>query len=201
MKDHFLLAFNNLRRKGVRSWLTLIGIFIGIAAVVALITLGNGLKVAAMSQFGVESTEIISIQAGGLNAYGPPGSFAVNKLTKDDVDAIQDLGVIEIAAGRHIKSSRLEYNDRVIFGMAISVPEREKGDFVYEEMGLEKEVGQLLDGDADHGKVILGYNFLVDKVGLEKEVTPGKTVLVQDKSFRVIGITKKKGSFILDNVV
>jgi len=201
MKDHFILAFNNLRRRGVRSWLTLIGIFIGITAVVSLITLGNGLRVAAQSQFGVESTEVISIQAGGLNAFGPPGSLAVNKLTEDDVDAIEKLGVIEIAAGRQIKSGKLEFNDQVIFGMAVSVPGGEKGDFVYEEMGLEKEVGQLLDGDTDNGKVVLGYNFFVDKVGLEKEVTPGKTVLIQDQSFRVLGITKKKGSFILDNVV
>lgn len=200
MKDHFILAFKNLRRRGIRSWLTLIGIFIGIAAVVSLITLGNGLKVAALSQFGAESTEIISIQAGGLNSYGPPGSLAVNKLTKGDVDAIQNLGVIEIAAGRHIKSGKLEYNDKTIFGYAISIPEGERGDFVYEEMGLETEEGNLLDGE-DHGKVVLGYNFFIDKVGLEKEISVGKTVKIQDKNFRVVGITKKKGSFILDNVV
>ncbi len=200
MKDYFVLAFKNLKRRGLRSWLTLIGIFIGITAVVALITLGNGLRTAALSQFGVESTEIISIQAGGLNSFGPPGSFAVNKLTKDDVDAIQNLGTIEIAAGRHIRSGSLEFNDIVIFGYAVSIPEGEKGDFIYESVGLETEEGNLLDGE-DYGKVALGYNFLVDKVGLEKEVTPGKSVLIQDESFRVVGIMKKKGSFILDNVV
>jgi putative ABC transport system permease protein len=200
MKDHFILASKNIRRRGIRSWLTLIGIFIGIAAVVSLITLGNGLRAAALSQFGTESTKIISIQAGGLNSFGPPGSFAVNKLTKDDVDAIQNLGLIEIAVGRQIKSGKLEYNDKVIFGYAVSIPEGEKGDFVYEEMGLEKLEGNLLDG-GDYGKVVLGYNFFIDKVGLEKEVTVGKNVKIQDKNFKVIGITKKKGSFLLDNVV
>ena len=201
MKDYFVLAFKNLKRRGIRSWLTLIGIFIGITAVVALITLGNGLRIAAISQFGTESTEIISIQAGGLNAYGPPGSFAVNKLTKQDVDAIENLGSIEWAVGRHIKSGKLEYNERVVFGYAVSIPGGEKGDYVYEEMALEIEEGQLLDGETDNGKVMLGYNFLVDKVGLEKEVGVGKTVKIQDENFRVIGVTKKKGSLILDNVV
>jgi len=200
MKDHFFLAFKNLRRRGVRSWLTLIGIFIGIAAVVALITLGNGLRVAAISQFGIESTEIISIQAGGLNAYGPPGSFAVNKLTKDDVDAIQDLSGVEIAVGRQIKSGKLEYNDKVIFGYATSIPEGEKGDFVYEQAGLETEKGNLLDG-GDYGKVLLGYNFFANKVGLDREVDVGKIVKIQDENFKVVGITKKKGSFLLDNIV
>ncbi len=200
MKDHFILAFKNLRRRGIRSWLTLIGIFIGIAAVVALITLGNGLRVAALSQFGVESTEIISIQAGGLNAYGPPGSFAVNKLTEEDVDAIQDLSAIDMAVGRQIKSGKLEYNDKVIFGYVTSIPEGEKGDFVYEQVDLEAEKGNLLDG-ADYGKVLLGYNFLVNKVGLDREVDVGKIVKMQDQNFKVVGIIKKKGSFLLDNVV
>ena len=44
MKDYFLLAFNNIKRRKLRSWLTMIGIFIGIAAVVALISLGQGMQ-------------------------------------------------------------------------------------------------------------------------------------------------------------
>jgi len=44
MKDYFFLAFNNLRRRKLRAWLTILGIFIGIAAVVALISLGQGLR-------------------------------------------------------------------------------------------------------------------------------------------------------------
>jgi len=42
ISDYFLLAFRNLKKRGARSWLTLIGIFIGVTAVVALISLGNG---------------------------------------------------------------------------------------------------------------------------------------------------------------
>ena len=39
--DYVNLAFRNVRKRGLRSWLTMLGIFIGIAAVVALISLGN----------------------------------------------------------------------------------------------------------------------------------------------------------------
>ena len=38
--DYIGLAFRNVRKRGIRSWLTMLGIFIGIAAVVALISLG-----------------------------------------------------------------------------------------------------------------------------------------------------------------
>ena len=42
--DYVKLSFNNLKTRKLRSWLTMLGIFIGIAAVVALIGLGEGLR-------------------------------------------------------------------------------------------------------------------------------------------------------------
>ena len=91
MKDYFDLAFGNLKHRGVRSWLTLLGIFIGIAAVVSLISLGSGLKLAVNSQFGVSTTEVITVQAGGVTAFGPPGSGAANPLDVDDMEAIEKI--------------------------------------------------------------------------------------------------------------
>src|SRR3989344_6641015 len=97
MRDHFTLAYKNLRRRGIRSWLTLIGIFIGIATVVSLISLGGGLKTAILSPFGVSSTEVIEVQAGGLNSFGPPGSGVINPLTIEDVEAIERLNSVDAA--------------------------------------------------------------------------------------------------------
>ena len=111
ISDYFILAFRNLRKRGLRSWLTLLGIFIGVAAVVSLISLGNGLQMAVNSQFGVSSTEIISVQAGGLNSYGPPGSAVAKKLTVQDVDAINKLSTVERAVRRNIPSGKLEFNN------------------------------------------------------------------------------------------
>ncbi len=200
MKDYFNLSFKNLRHRGLRSWLTLIGIFIGITAVVSLITLGNGLKAAVNSQFGVESTELITIQAGGLNAYGPPDSGALTPLTKDDSDAIEKLSTIEYTIPRNIENGKLEFNDIVIFGFTTDIPDGEKRKFMYEANELEAETGRLLV-DGDSGNVVLGYNFYVDKVGLGKPVRPGDKVLIQEEKFKVVGILEKQGSFIWDNVV
>ncbi len=200
MKDHFTLASKNLKRRGVRSWLTLLGILIGIATVVSLISLGNGLKIAVNSQFGVSSTEIITIQAGGISAYGPPGSGAVNKLTKTDVEEIEKLSSIEKAVGRNLPSGKLEFNDIVGFGLAASVLDGEDREFIYEEMDIEPELGRLLK-DGDTNKVVLGYNFYADKAGFGKEIHPGNNILLQDKKFEVVGILGKKGSFIIDSIV
>jgi putative ABC transport system permease protein len=198
--DYFYLAFESLKNKRLRSWLTMVGIFIGIAAVVALIGLGEGLKLAVNSQFGVASVEVLTVQAGGISAAGPPGTGVVNPLTEDDVDKIEDLTQIESAIPRHLETGKLEFNNKVIFGISMSIPDGEDRKFAYEALDIEPKEGRLLK-DGDSNKVVLGFNFMDDSVGLEKPVRAGNTVLIQGKSFDVVGITEKKGSFIFDNIV
>ncbi len=200
IKDYFSLGIKNLKRRGIRSWLTLLGILIGIAAVVSLITLGQGLQMAVNSQFGISSTEVISVQAGGINAYGAPGSGAVNKLTIEDVEAIDNLDSVDMAIGRNLPSGKLEFNDIVNFGIAASMPDGDARKFIHEQVELEAEVGRLLK-DGDNKKVVLGNNFYREDNGFEKIIRPGHTILLQDEEFEVIGIAKKKGSFVFDNVV
>jgi putative ABC transport system permease protein len=205
IQDYFVISFKNLRHRGIRSWLTLLGIFIGIAAVVSLITLGNGLQAAVGAQFGVSSTEVITVQAGGLNSYGPPGSGAVNPLVLGDVEAIRKLSVVEMAIRRNLPSGRLEFNDRSIFGNAMSIPDGEEREFGYDVMELETEVGRLLK-DGDGKRAMLGYNFYSDNVGLDKLIKPGDKISLEGEQgitedFEIIGILKKKGSFVFDNIV
>ena len=205
LRDYFTLSVKNLRHRGIRSWLTLLGIFIGIAAVVSLITLGNGLQAAVGSQFGVGSTEIISVQAGGLNAYGPPGSGVVNPLTIQDLKAIGKISSVNRVIRRNLPSGRLEFNDKAVFGTTMSIPLGSDKKFSYEIMETEAEVGRLLK-DGDRTRVVLGYNFYVDKVGLEKSIKVGDKISLQGEAqvmrdFEVIGITKKTGSFVFDNIV
>lgn len=199
--DYFGLAFKNLKHRGIRSWLTLLGIFIGVAAVVSLIMLGNGLKAGINSQFGVSSTEVITVQAGGLNSYGPPGSGVANKLTKDDADAIEKLSTIDVAIGRNIETFKIEFNDKTEFTPGFGLAEGEKKKWDYEMQGLSIEKGKLLN-DNDNKKVLLGNNYMYkDKSGFDKEIETRDRLIINNKSFRVIGILEKKGSFLLDNII
>ena len=199
--DYISIAFRNLRRRGIRSWLTLIGIFIGIATVVSLISLGGGLKEAILSQFGAGSTEVIEIQAGGLNSFGPPGTSVANPLTTEDVKAIERLNSVESAIGRHIVTVKVEFNDHLIIASATDVPEGSEKEISYEIMGVEPLDGKLLD-DEDIGSVVLGNNFyLEDKSGFEKPVRVGNSIKINGKNYDVQGILKKEGSFIFDQII
>jgi len=198
--DYLILALKNLKHRGVRSWLTLIGIFIGVTAVVSLMSLGAGLQAAVGAQFGISSTQVISVQAGGVNSFGAPGSGAVNKLQVDDVEAIGKLSNVEISISRIIASGKMEYNNIVGFGSSVSIPSGSDRKFAYEAMDLEIESGRMLK-DGDTGNVVLGYNFGKKDNGFDEAIVTGKSVLIQDERFKVVGILEKKGSFIVDNMV
>ena len=66
MKPEFFgYAISNLRRRGLRSWLTVLGVFIGIIAVVALISLGEGMQTAINKEFETIGKDRLTITAGG----------------------------------------------------------------------------------------------------------------------------------------
>ncbi len=202
IKDYFVLAFKNLKKRGARSWLTLIGILIGVAAVVSLISLGNGLKDAVNSQFNIGSTEVLTVQAGGVNNYGPPGSGAAKPLVQADADAIGRLSNVEVAISRNIRNVKLEFNKGVSFTYAVDIPDHQNDvNYVYKFQDLSVSSGRLVEA-GDRGVVVLGSN-LADssKNGFDRDVHIGDTVDVNGQSFRVQGILEKTGSLIYDNVI
>ncbi len=202
IKDFFNLAFKNLKKRGIRSWLTLLGIFIGVTAVVSLISLGNGLQLAVANQFGVSANELITVQAGGISGFGPPGSAVVDPVTRSDADAIEKLSSVENTVVRNIKSGQVEFNDNVQFRYVGSMAQnKEDLDLVYTQLNQKALYGKMLK-ESDSGKVVLGYNFYAKSEEWGgKSITVGKSVLIEGEKFEVKGIMEKKGSLIMDNVV
>jgi putative ABC transport system permease protein len=121
-------------------------------------------------------------------------------LTSRDVDAIERLSSVEIAIPRIIATGKIEYNDAVSFGMVASIPDGNKRKWAYEILDSEVGSGRLLK-DGDVNKVILGYKFGLSNGVFEKPVVVGKTILIQDKKFIVVGILKKSGSAIFNGVI
>ncbi len=198
IKDYFVFSIRNLRNRGLRSWLTMIGIIIGIAAVVSLIGIGQGLKVAISSQFGDIGTDKLAVMASG--GMGPPGTGVVTPLTKDNVDKIEQVNGVKNAVGRLTRSGKLEYNDNVAFGMAASMAEGEDRKLIEEALNLEAGEGRLLR-DGDSKKTVLGSNLGEENAGFGKQIVVGSKVFIQDEAFEVIGFLEKQGSFLVDNIV
>jgi len=199
ISDYFKLALGNLKHRGLRSWLTVIGIFIGIAAVVSLITMGNGLEAAITGQFGTLSVDTLTIQNKGTG-FGPPGSTVVEKLNEHDLEIIKNVGGIEKVVPRLIRVGSLEYNKISGFGYSADIPEeKDLSDWIYTTGGLKTEQGNLLES-GDTGKVLLG-NYFLDTQDFEKPFLVGKQVLINGQPFEIAGILERSSSFTTNTVV
>jgi len=196
VKKYLFLASRNLKRRGLRSWLTMLGIFIGIAAVVSLITLGQGLQAAILGQFGALSTDKLTI-TNAETGFGPPGSTAVEKLTEHDLEVISRVSGVDEVIPRLLRPVTLEYNKILGFSYAASMPkENNQIEIVYTSFGAEPETGRLLKKE-DRGKVLLGHEFAKTEQ-FDKPITTGSRVKLQGKDFEVIGILKAVSSFQLN---
>ncbi len=199
IKDYFVLAFTNLRQRGLRSWLTMLGIFIGIAALVSLISLGTSLQQAVIGQFGTLSVDTLTIQNKGAG-FGPPGSTVVEKLNKEDLELIKNTRGVERAIPRILRAVKIEYNDISNFGYVIDLPLEQKNiNFVYDSFNLETEKGQKIE-QGDQREVLLG-NSVAEGRQFDKEIDIRKKLKIEKKEFEVKGIIKKSSSFQLNNVI
>lgn len=198
--DYFRISFRNISRRKLRSWLTLVGIVIGITAVVALIGLGQGLEKAITSQFSALDPDMISVSATG--GFGPPG-FGVSKpLTKDNLEDIRKVNGVDKAGARLLEAGKLEFNDVIGFGYAGSMPKDEGRELIIEVLDLETQKGKLF-GEDETGKVVIGAD-LADEDTAErfgKKIDVGSKILINDEVFEVIGILEKLNNFLLDSLV
>ncbi len=197
--DYFSLAFNNLRRRGMRSWLTMLGIFIGIAAVVSLISLGVGLQQAVLGQFSSLSVDKLTIQNANTG-FGPPGSTVIEKLNLEDVEVIEQAEGIDEIFGRILRPAKVEYNKAAIFSFVASIPdERVHANIVYDSFGIDVKEGRLIYNE-DFGKVVLGNDFVKNDY-FDKDIRVGNEIKIADKDFEVEGILEKSSSFEINSAI
>ena len=142
--DYFALAVNNLRRRGIRSWLTMLGIFIGIAAVIALVSLGQGLHDAITGQFSSLSADRLIVTS-AETGFGPPGSTAVRKLTDHDTSLIESVSGVKSVIPRLIRTANVAFNDIALYKFTASVPDdQDKVQIVYDTFSMQIAHGRLL---------------------------------------------------------
>src|SRR3989338_6913145 len=197
MKDYLLLSFNNLRRRKLRSWLTMLGIFIGIAAVVALISLGQGLEAAITSEFESFGVDKITIEERGIQ--GPPGSGTSQetKLTSKDLDIIKRFNGIKGAAGLIFKTAKVEYQDEIDFVFAYGIPQDSDEKRIVSFFDVEQ--GRDLKKD-DRRKVVVGIRYTEGQV-FEKKLRLGDKINIEGEDFEIVGVLERIGNPFDDSAV
>jgi len=201
ISEYSKFSVKNLFKRKLRSWLTIIGIFIGIAAIVALISLGQGLQDAITSQFQMLGTDKIIILPGGpFGIAGTGSSPESTKITRQEVEAIKDVRGVELVSYSGIKMARIEFDNRqryaYVWGVAL-----DRSSVILEEIGnLVAESGRELR-PGDKYKAQLGYLYGHSTDLFPKKIRPGDTIKIEGVEFQVAGVSKKIGNNQDDSMI
>jgi len=191
----FKFAFNNLKARPLRSWLTIVGVIIGIAAVVTFMLLGQGLEAGIQEQFQKIGVNKIIITP-GKGAAGMIGAgIGADKFYEHDIDVIKTARGVEKVGGMGYKMAKVEFRDDVEYTFIIGMPE----ELTIKEYGMGIEHGRDLAKN-DKYKALVGYDIYNAKF-FEKPVKVGNEILIRGKEFEVIGSVEKVGNHADDTQI
>lgn len=189
--DFIKIAINNLIHRKLRTWLTIIGVIIGIAAIIALVSATQGLQNYVEYQFERMGTNRILVLP---NSFDFSGSF--EGLTEDDVNALDGLAGIERNSPIIYERARVEYQKQVELTGLMAWP-ADQSVQIFEDYGMEFFSGRSFEKDGSN--VVLGYRAAKDL--FDKELRVNNRILIEEKSFKVVGILEEVGNPEDDNVI
>jgi putative ABC transport system permease protein len=186
MKDAFLLVYRNIKERKTRSILTMLGIVVGIAAVIAIMSISYGMQESITEQLS-EMADIIMVTPGSveLGSFGDFGSF--NERDLKDVERIQ--GVKE-AAAMIGGMEEVEYRGEKFMVEIVGIDPRDM-DAVF-GVTVELEEGRSLR-ENDHKVCEIGYSIAYDY--FDDEIGVNDRLTINGSKFRVVGALEKQGGF------
>ncbi len=199
MGDFLLLAVANVFHRRTRSLLTVIGVFIGVAAIVALVSLGQGLQEAIVAQFEQLGKDKITVLATAGFASSPFASeVSANPLTVDDVKAVEKTRGVASAAGVLLKPALVEFSgeSKTLITIGYPLDERRK---LFEDLGgYEIREGRKLRG-IDGRKAVLGSYAASNQ--FTRKIRAGDSINLQGKKYGVVGVFEPTGDRFNDGAV
>ena len=178
----FQVAFKNLKAQRLRSFLTLIGVVIGIAAIVALISIGEGLNRSVSAQFEQLGTRNLMVLPGGGFAES-----VLAKLRDEDVDTIEKVKGVNFAAAIYMTSQQVEYRGEKKTVIVIGIDPKKIDKLGY--IGLVDMAEGRPITQQDTTNVIIGGTF-GEKI-MKEEINLKESLIVSGTKLRIVGITKE----------
>jgi putative ABC transport system permease protein len=187
--EYFTIAIKSMKKRKLRSFLTLVGIIISISVIFMLISISLGLDAAIKEQFKALGTDKLFILPKGQ--LGAPGSGGAVMLTKDDVSVIEKVSGVKKVSYFLAQSVKVSYQDQNRYVYAIGLEKEGIGLFM--ESGLQKiDEGKAIKS-GDQFKVNIGSAYKYDNV-FKNPIKTGNKININDVPFTVKGIMQSVGN-------
>ena len=202
IQDFIQLTTNAVRSQRMRSFLTALGIAVGIGSVVLLTSLGEGLHRFMLAEFTQFGTNLIGVNPGRVTTHGISGALISNvrPLSIEDGQALkkipQVVDVVAVVQGNAAVKVGKKQRRTTVYGIDSAAPEVFK---------LQMTAGRFLPDDphrAARSFAVLGSKLREELFGTGQVL--GKRIRIGSERFRVIGSMESKGQmlgFDLDDVV
>ncbi|MEJ2237716.1 MAG: ABC transporter permease [Gemmatimonadales bacterium] len=184
------VALGAIRANKLRSFLTMLGIVIGVGAVITMVALGTGAQKSVQDQIQALGTDLLSVYPGQSMFHGRAGSDRVS-LTTDDATALEEAKglkavIPELRGGRQVEYGNSNINVNIMGTVPEYVPVN----------NYEIDFGRMFttgDGAARRRVAVLG-SAVPAMVGANPAAMIGQQVLIRGIPFDVVGVLKEKGS-------
>jgi putative ABC transport system permease protein len=211
LADIFKLSLNSLTHRGLRSWLTILGIIIGVAVVIAMLSIGAGMSQSMKTQLSSFGADVITVSAGRTRAQGPGGGFgerfqpgggfsqtagsstssssstSTPILTDKDITAIETAQGVESVSG--IISGRVQAQ---YLAQTVTTTVEGVDPTAWNSMTTSKlESGRFLE-NGDGTSVLIGYNVAHEIFGAN--LTLDTPIRIGSKTYNVIGMLQQSGT-------
>jgi len=193
-EDYLLLGLGALRSHRLRSFLSMLGIAIGITAVLLLTSIGEGTRRHLVSEFTQFGTNVLQVSPGKTDTFGIPGILGgtTHKLTIDDSEALRRVRGVEKVIPVAVGQARVEGGGRgrsvFIYGVTSEIPAVWKF-----------EVGQgsfLPPGDPRRGSMVAVLGPKLKRELFGERSALGEFVRVAGFRLRVIGVMAPRGRLL-----
>ncbi|MGQ0717817.1 MAG: ABC transporter permease [Pseudonocardiales bacterium] len=189
LREALRIAMRGLRANRLRSALTMLGIIIGVAAVILLVALGNGLKTSVNAQLEPLANLITIVPTVG----NVPGGTAPKDLIDADVAALQDSpmagqieAVIPATTGRALVEDDFRYRATVVGSTErwLEVNNQDMAAGLFFDQAQVRSTAKV---------VVLGPSVATYLFGDDPVAALNQTVRINRQTFRVIGVTQSFG--------
>lgn len=176
----------------LRSWLTIIGIVIGVASVIAIVSVGDGMEQSVNEQLGDLGSDIVTLSPGYSKskqfshgrASWSGGSNSEAALTRTDVQVLKGIPDVKFI-DTHVSGQAEVYYIGEEGTLSITGVDQK----VWSDMTTdETSVGRLLDS-ADQNVIVIGHNLAHEY--FDKEIGINQILTIEGRAFRVVGVLEE----------
>ncbi|HAK88314.1 MAG TPA: macrolide ABC transporter permease/ATP-binding protein MacB [Nitrospiraceae bacterium] len=187
--EAFKMALHSLHINKFRTFLTMLGIVIGVGSVVAMLAIGNGAKQEVLARIQAMGTNLLLVKPGAPGVRGAGGTIAT--LVPEDADAVKTLYSIAAVVPEMIQPVTLRYRNKDFATTANATV----ADFTNARNWPNAAGIFFSDEDVKrYAQVTILGQTVVDNLFQNGENPLGKYILMGNVPFQVIGVMSAKGA-------